>query len=295
MNEMDRDLPSCLQVLRHVYRRGLDWFQQVSVFSFGVEKCVLVQVTHGCALWTKWTAILQFLLNKMDCNLPSCLRVLWHVYRRGLDWFQQCQSFGWFGLPVYFGSFHALTHAGLDAADGFIAIHHEREGARPSFLFASTSAWIEKRPWWLWIGGNGCMDLIFCICSIHLTFLLCTTLNASNDFITIPQERDISRPSFFFASTLACIKKRSWLVPTALVLYWLFSTTGSTEYCKTCAMTLRWRLVLPKLGINRNHFALMRACLCNSNMKNNVLLFGLLICFGPFCRTDAHSWMKCWL
>ena len=162
----------------------------------------------------------------------------------------------------------------------------------PALLFASTLA--EKRPWWLWIGGNGCMDLILCICSIHLTFLLCT-LNARNDFITIPQERDISRPSFCFASTLACIKKRSWLVPTALVLYWLFSTTGSTEYCKTCAMTLRWRLVLPKLGINRNHFALMRACLCNSNMKNNVLLFGLLICFGPFCRTDAHSWMKCWL
>ena len=46
----------------------------------------------------------------------------------------------WFGLPMCFGSFHALTHAGLDAADGFIAIHHEGEGAPPSFLFASTSA-----------------------------------------------------------------------------------------------------------------------------------------------------------
>ena len=43
------------------------------------------------------------------------------------------------------------------------------------------------------------------------------------------------------------------------------------EYCKMCAMTLRWRLVLPKLGIKRECFTLKWPCLCNSNMKNILL------------------------
>ena len=55
-------------------------------------------------------------------------------------------------------------------------------------------------------------------------------------------------------------------------LYWLFSTTGSTaEYCIMRVMTLRWHLVLPKLGIKRDHFTLKWPCLCNSNRKNILL------------------------
>ena len=65
----------------------------VSVLSFGLLNVfwsILHMDAHG---WTKRTALLQFLMNEMDCDLPSCLRVLRHVYRRGLDWFQQCRSF----------------------------------------------------------------------------------------------------------------------------------------------------------------------------------------------------------
>ena len=32
-------------------------------------------------------------MDKMDCELCPCLRVRRHVYRRGLDWFQQPWSF----------------------------------------------------------------------------------------------------------------------------------------------------------------------------------------------------------
>jgi hypothetical protein len=92
LNKIDRDFPSCLQVLRHVYRRGLDWFQQCKSFRLGL-KLSLLHLPHGRALWTKRTALLQFLLNKMDRDLPSCLQVLRHVYRRGLDWFQQHWSY----------------------------------------------------------------------------------------------------------------------------------------------------------------------------------------------------------
>jgi hypothetical protein len=96
MNKMDRDLPSCLRALWHVYRRGLDWFQQPWSFRSGLTMCFGLYCAccwlHG---WTKLTALLLgfLLMNKMDRDLPSCLRALWHVYRRGLDWFQQPWSF----------------------------------------------------------------------------------------------------------------------------------------------------------------------------------------------------------
>ena len=66
----------------------------VSVISFGLLICFGLYCAccwlHG---WTKLTALLQFLLNKIDRDLPSCLQVLRHVYRRGLDWFQQHWSY----------------------------------------------------------------------------------------------------------------------------------------------------------------------------------------------------------
>jgi hypothetical protein len=91
MNEMDRDLPSCLRALRHVYRRGPDWFQ--ACHSLGLRSSsVLVHFVQWPHDWTKWPALFQFLMNEMDRDLLSCLRALRHVQRRGLDWFQQCQS-----------------------------------------------------------------------------------------------------------------------------------------------------------------------------------------------------------
>ena len=108
MNENDRDLPSCLQALRHVYRRGLDWFQQPWSFRLGYSSVLI-----HCVAWMRTAGrnadILQFLLNKMDRDLPSCLQVIRHVYRRGLDWFQQCRSFR-LGSKMYFGPFGTFTH-----------------------------------------------------------------------------------------------------------------------------------------------------------------------------------------
>ena len=55
-NETDRDLPSCLQALWHVYRRGLDWSQQRQSFRLGYSSVLVLFVvtayTHGCAKWT---------------------------------------------------------------------------------------------------------------------------------------------------------------------------------------------------------------------------------------------------
>jgi hypothetical protein len=111
LNKMDRDLPSCLQVLRHVYRRGLDWFQWCQSFRLGYP-CVLVHFTlAGRTRLDAGMALLQFLMNEMDCDLPSCLQVLRHVYRRGLDWFQQHWSFC-LGLAMCFGPFGTCAHSG---------------------------------------------------------------------------------------------------------------------------------------------------------------------------------------
>ena len=86
MNEMDWVLHPCLQVLWHVYRRGLDWFQQP--WSFRLETKMCFGPFHRMyARLDEMANFLRFLINEMD--LPSCLRVLQHVYRRGLDWFQQ--------------------------------------------------------------------------------------------------------------------------------------------------------------------------------------------------------------
>jgi hypothetical protein len=104
MDKMDCDLPSGLQVLRHVYRRGLNWFQQCQSFRLGYSFVLVQFVTWMHGWWTKRTALLQFLLNKMDRDLPSCLQVLQHVYRRGLVWFQQHWSFC-LGLAMCSGPF----------------------------------------------------------------------------------------------------------------------------------------------------------------------------------------------
>jgi hypothetical protein len=89
--------------------------------------------------------VLQFLINKRDHDLPSCLQVLWHVYRRGLDWFQQHWSFR-LGLAMCivppFGTWMMRT---LDKTDSFIAIPLEQDGSRPSLLFSGTVACIQKR------------------------------------------------------------------------------------------------------------------------------------------------------
>jgi hypothetical protein len=172
LNENDRDLPSCLQALQHVYRRGLDWFQQswsfclgyssvlihcvswmrtagrnagyiavphqrdgsrpsllfagtsacikkrsqlvptaVLVLSFGLAMsfCPFALRIAHCGAWQDETPdILQFHINEMDRDIPSCLWVLWRVYRRCLDWFLQCQSFR-FGLFVCFDPFCTWT------------------------------------------------------------------------------------------------------------------------------------------------------------------------------------------
>ena len=90
---LDWKLPPCLRVLRHAYRRGLDWFQQHWSFRLGYSCVSPVCCMEDAHSWTKRT-LLGFFMNEMDRGPPSCLRVLRHVvYRRGLDWFQQCQSF----------------------------------------------------------------------------------------------------------------------------------------------------------------------------------------------------------
>ena len=88
---MDWELCPCLRALWHVNRRGLDWFQQRRSFRLGYS-CVLVPLVHRHSM-SGWQAQTYYLMNKMDHDLPSCLRVLRHVYRRGLDWFQQHWSY----------------------------------------------------------------------------------------------------------------------------------------------------------------------------------------------------------
>ena len=88
LGKMDCRLYPSLRVIRRVYKRGLDWFQQPRSFRLGYS-CVLVHFGPFChkeAFCTKRMALLQFLIDEMDCQLPPCLRVLRRVYRRGLDW-----------------------------------------------------------------------------------------------------------------------------------------------------------------------------------------------------------------
>ena len=83
------------------------------------------------------------------------MRVLWHVYRRGLDWFQQSQSFG-LGYPcglVLFmlGRMRGWTQQTallqfimyneevLIGSDSFIVIPNETNGLEAPSFFASTS------------------------------------------------------------------------------------------------------------------------------------------------------------
>ena len=105
MDKMDCEIPPCLQVLRHVYRRGLDWFQQCESFRLGCS-FVLVYTAHaaGCVAVRNLQLCWDSSLNENDRDHPSCLQALWHVYRRGLVWFQQCQSFhlGYSSVLVHF-------------------------------------------------------------------------------------------------------------------------------------------------------------------------------------------------
>ena len=90
---LDWKLPPCLRVLRHVYRRGLDWFQQCQSFRLGYSSVLVhfVAYTHG---WIKWTTLCKTAAwTRWIPSIHPCLRVLWHVYRRGLDWFQQHWSY----------------------------------------------------------------------------------------------------------------------------------------------------------------------------------------------------------
>ena len=103
---MDHKLPHCLRALWHVYRKGLDWFQWCQSFRFELTMCFGPFALCVVACWWlgKTQDVLQFHINEMDRDLPSCLQALRHVYRRGLDWFQQSRSFR-FGLTMCFGSF----------------------------------------------------------------------------------------------------------------------------------------------------------------------------------------------
>jgi hypothetical protein len=72
----------CIQM-----RSGLVW--QRRSFRLGYTY-VLVHLALGrCIAGRNGKAQMYYLMNKMDRGLPSCLRVLRHVYKRGLDWFQQ--------------------------------------------------------------------------------------------------------------------------------------------------------------------------------------------------------------
>ena len=74
------DAPSSLQALQHVYRRGLDWFQEHRAFRLGLGMCFGPFGTCGrTPLWMKRTALLGSLMNDTDCEHPSCLRVLQHL------------------------------------------------------------------------------------------------------------------------------------------------------------------------------------------------------------------------
>jgi hypothetical protein len=86
---------------------------------------------HTTALEARNSRLYCFLMNKMDRDLPSCLRALRHVYRRGLDWFQQCQSFG-LGYSSVLVHFVAYTHGWTKRTALYVQLQHGQDGFRAS-------------------------------------------------------------------------------------------------------------------------------------------------------------------
>ena len=74
---------------------------------------------HG---WMKQPDVLQFLMNSKDRELPSCLWVLRHVNRRGIDWFQRPPWSFRLGLAMCFGPFARRIYAQLNEMDEMPAI-----------------------------------------------------------------------------------------------------------------------------------------------------------------------------
>ena len=71
---LDWKLPPCLRVLRHAYRRGLDWFQQHWSFRLGYSCVSPVCCMEDAHSWTKRT-LLGFvgILHEQDGSRPSLL------------------------------------------------------------------------------------------------------------------------------------------------------------------------------------------------------------------------------
>ena len=93
---------------------------------------------------------LQFLINKMDFQLPSCLWVHWHVYRSGLDGLQQCQSFRFscacvWTIHVCWSISLGLHHTLLYETDSSNVLSHEGNGLEAPSLLASHLACTKKR------------------------------------------------------------------------------------------------------------------------------------------------------
>ena len=102
-NDMDWELILCLWwTLRHAQTRGINWFQQPRSFRLELKMCFGPSPTraHG---WMKQPDVLQFLMNSKDRELPSCLWVLRHVNRRGIDWLQRPPWSFRLGLAMCFG------------------------------------------------------------------------------------------------------------------------------------------------------------------------------------------------
>ena len=63
------------------------------------------------------------------------------------------------------------------------------------------------------------------------------TLDETDSYIAIPLEQDGLRPSLLFAGTLACVQKRSQLVPTVSVISSGLLSTKSMAARTTFALT----------------------------------------------------------
>ena len=167
LNEMDRDLPSCLWALRHVFRRGIDWFQKWCR-SFCTRYSLAFGPFTACTCgWMKRLHYCDYFMNQMHWELHPCLRAAslpagmsaWIQERSGLVPTASVLSFG---VENVFWSISRCIMAANNETSSTIATPHEGDELQPSFLFAGTSAGILKRPWCLLNGGNGGMVLILC-------------------------------------------------------------------------------------------------------------------------------------
>ena len=77
MGKMGLDAPSLFANTLACKLKRSSLVPTASVFSFGVRNVFWFILVAGHALcWTKWTALLQFLMGKMDWKLSPCLRAL---------------------------------------------------------------------------------------------------------------------------------------------------------------------------------------------------------------------------